>query len=71
MPTDVRTISVTLPMGVWLGAEDVLKERRRQLRQWYVDHPGASDRERQRTRAEIAELTQAIDAITGATASID
>ncbi len=68
--TDVQHVTVTLPMGVWLGVEDVLIIRRMTVRTWLFNHPNANELHRNRAESEIVELTRAIDAITDATASV-
>jgi hypothetical protein len=68
--TDVQHVTVTLPMGVWLGAEKALINQRYELQRWLTTKTNASSAARSATQHALAEIQRTIDAITDATASV-
>ncbi len=66
----ISSVSVTLPLGVWLGVENSLKNQRYELQRWLVQKTSAPQHTRQATAHAIEEITLAIDAIVDRTSSV-
>ncbi len=63
-------VTVTLPMGVWLGVEDALVEQRNKHQQLLDRKSPLSKSVSEYTQNRVDELTHAIHKIRDATASV-
>jgi hypothetical protein len=67
---DLQSVAVTLPMGVWLGVEQALKNQRYELQRWLDRKVEAPEHVRAATQTALAEVTTAIDKIIDTTSAI-
>lgn len=72
MPTNstINKVTVSLPMGTWLGAETALRNRRSELQNFLHVETDIDPHVRHATNFQIRELTATINAIVDATSSV-
>ncbi len=66
----ISAVTVTLPMGIWLGVETSLKNQRYELQRFLAQKTEAPTHVRRATEQAILELNVAIDKIADVTASV-
>ncbi len=66
----ISAVTVTLPLGTWVGVEAALKNQRYEMQRWVERKTEQSAHVRLAELHSIEEITRAIDAIADKTASV-